>query len=49
MSTLRRRHAPHLRGGNRGHAGYRLVWMANAGVILAAAGVLLVVRRIAFS
>jgi len=32
-----------------GHAGYRLVWVANAGLILAAAGVLHLVRRIAFS
>jgi MFS family permease len=32
-----------------GHAGYRLVWVLNAGLALAAAGVLLIVRRIEFS
>jgi hypothetical protein len=32
-----------------GHAGYRLVWVANAALVLGGAAVLLVVRRIAFS
>jgi MFS family permease len=31
-----------------GHAGYQLVWMLNAGLVLAAAGVLLLVRHITF-
>ena len=32
-----------------GHAGYQLVWVVNAGLAVAASGLLLVVRRIAFA
>ena len=31
-----------------GRAGYQVVWAINAGMVLAAAGVLLLVRRLAF-